>query len=214
MWLTGNYTRSYCVSNDVSTGLGAAIGGSYLTADPAFDRGHCSWSRRHLANATAGVQTPRFANRALRALASDWAVSGLVNAQSGTWLLVTTGRDNNFSGISNQRPNQVLDDPYGNKTLGSYLNPAAFAQPAAGTLGNQRARAFEGPGYWTVDVSLSRRLSIGATQRVELRLETFNLLNNFNWGDPVTNLSAGTFGQIRTQAGSPRIVQFGVKYGF
>jgi hypothetical protein len=49
---------------------------------------------------------------------------------------------------------------------------------------------------------------------VELRLETFNLLNNFNWGDPVVNLSAGTFGQIRTQAGSPRIMQFGVKYGF
>ena len=49
---------------------------------------------------------------------------------------------------------------------------------------------------------------------LELRLEVFNLLNNFNWGDPATNLDAGTFGRITTQAGDPRIMQFGVKYGF
>jgi hypothetical protein len=214
VWLSGNYTRSYCVGNDVSTGLGVAIGGSYLTGDPAFDRGNCSWTRRHLVNVSAGVRTPRFTNPALRALASDWAVSGIFNARSGTWLLVTTGRDNAFSGISNQRPNQVLEDPYGDKTLLNYLNPNAFAQPAAGTLGNHRARSIEGPGYWTVDVALSRLLSVGAAHRVELRVETFNLLNAFNWGDPVTNLASGTFGQIRTQAGAPRIMQFGVKYGF
>ena len=49
---------------------------------------------------------------------------------------------------------------------------------------------------------------------LELRVEVFNLLNNFNWGDPATNLDAGTFGRITTQAGDPRIMQFGVKYGF
>jgi hypothetical protein len=40
------------------------------------------------------------------------------------------------------------------------------------------------------------------------------VLNNFNWGDPVTNLDAGNFGQINSQAGDPRIMQFGIKYGF
>ena len=42
---------------------------------------------------------------------------------------------------------------------------------------------------------------MGATQRLELRLESFNLLNHFNWGDPVVNFNAGTFGRITTQAG-------------
>ena len=42
----------------------------------------------------------------------------------------------------------------------------------------------------------------------------FNLLNNFNWGNPATNLDAGTFGRITTQTGEPRIMQFGIKYGF
>jgi len=69
------------------------------------------------------------------------------------------------------------------------------------------------PGFWTVDLALSRAFSVGRRPRLELRVETFNLLNNFNWGDPVTNLASGTFGQIRSQAGNPRVMQFGVKYG-
>jgi len=40
------------------------------------------------------------------------------------------------------------------------------------------------------------------------------LLNNFNWGNPVTNFGSGTFGRIRSKAGDPRIMQFGIKYGF
>ena len=41
-----------------------------------------------------------------------------------------------------------------------------------------------------------------------------NLTNNFNWGDPATNINLGTFGRITTMAGTPRIMQFGIKYGF
>ena len=51
-------------------------------------------------------------------------------------------------------------------------------------------------------------------QTLELRIEVFNLFNNFNWGNPNTNLDAGTFGRITAQSGDPRIMQFGVKYGF
>ena len=49
---------------------------------------------------------------------------------------------------------------------------------------------------------------------MEFRVETFNLLNHFNWGDPDTNLDAGTFGRITTQVGNSRVMQFAVKYGF
>ena len=50
--------------------------------------------------------------------------------------------------------------------------------------------------------------------RVRLEFSVFNLFNNFNWGNPTTNLDAGTFGRITTGGGDPRIMQFGVKYGF
>ena len=32
--------------------------------------------------------------------------------------------------------------------------------------------------------------------------------------DPVVNFNAGSFGRITTQAGTPRIIQFGIKFDF
>jgi hypothetical protein len=61
---------------------------------------------------------------------------------------------------------------------------------------------------------LSKLVTVATTQQLELRLEVFNLLNHFNWGDPAVVLTSNQFGQITTMAGDPRIFQFGVKYGF
>jgi hypothetical protein len=152
-------------------------------------------------------------------------VAGILSARSGAWLTVMTLRDIAANGILQQRVDQVLDNPYGKKTLDNYLNPAAFAYPAPGQLGTHKRNSIEGPAYWSIDVALSRRLPLGAGQNVEFRIETFNLLNHFNWGNPgpplagggnnnTVNLDAGNFGQITTQAGTPRVFQFGIKYAF
>ena len=212
--LSANYTRSYCVGNTAQLTFGQVSAGFLKPDDPAFDRGNCTQDRKHIANLTAGIQTPQFSNTALRILASDWNVSGIINVRSGTHLTVTTTRDIAFTGIAAQRPNQVLDDPYGNGTLTNYLNPAAFAYPGNGTLGSHVRGSVDGPAYWSVDLALARLIGVGSGQNVELRLETFNLLNHFNWGDPIVNLDAANFGQIITQMGSPRVLQFGIKYAF
>jgi len=141
-------------------------------------------------------------------------VSGILNARSGSWLTVTSGRDNAFNGMANQRVDQVSDDVYGAKTLTNFLNPAAFAQPAAGKFGTHQRNSSKGPGFWKVDLALSRLVSLAATRNIELRLEVFNLFNTFNWGLPNTNFASGTFGRITTLTGDPRIMQFGIKYGF
>jgi hypothetical protein len=137
------------------------------------------------------------------------------NALDGlNWLTVTTGRDNALNGQGNQRVNQLSDDVYGPKSVTQFLDPAAFAQPANGTFGNHVRNSIAGPARWNIDLSVSRILSMAGSQNLELRLEAFNLLNHFNWGVPVTNLGSGTFGRITAQATPPRIIQFGVKYGF
>jgi hypothetical protein len=137
-----------------------------------------------------------------------------LSARSGQWLTVTTGRDIAATGISAQRLNQVVDDPYGAKTLDNYLSPAAFAYPADGTLGDHKINSVAGPGYWTIDLAISRLFPVTAEGNIEFRMEAFNLLNNFNWGNPVTIYDQATFGKIQSVAGSPRILQFAVKFGF
>jgi hypothetical protein len=63
-------------------------------------------------------------------------------------------------------------------------------------------------------VALSWVVLFGGRRSVEVRVELFNLLNTFNWGNPVTNVNSGAFGRITSMTGAPRIMQFGVKYGF
>ena len=214
--LAGNYTVSKCLTDTQWSGSFIQFSSGYTDpGNPAYDRGNCSQNQRQIANLTVGYLTPELANPVLRALASDWRASGILGARTGSWLTVTTGRDPALTGIPGQRVDQVLDDPYSSeKSLASYLTRAAFAYPTSGVLGNEPARGIEGPAFWTVDMSLARLLPLGVSRTLELRVETFNLFNNFNWGNPGTNFDTGTFGRITSQAGGPRIMQFAVKYGF
>jgi hypothetical protein len=212
---TGNYTLSKCETDTEVSGSFTQFSASYTDpANPSYDLGNCTSNRTHIANFTVGYLTPQLANAALRAVASDWRVSGILTARSGSWLTVTTTNDLAFTGVPAQRVNQVSDKPYGDKSLTNYLNFAAFALPAPGTLGNYRRNSLTGPGFWQVDMALARLLRLHEAQTLELRIEAFNLFNNFNWGIPVVNFNSGTFGRITTQEGDPRIMQFAVKYGF
>jgi hypothetical protein len=221
--LNGNYTLSRCVGTPTAVTFNQQSAGYLKPDDPSFDAGYCDQDRKHLATLTLGYETPNVGSRGLGAIASHWRLSGIISARSGDRLNITSGRDNAFTGLASQRPNKVSDDFYGVKTLTNYFNRDAFAQPAAGTLGDLPRNALTGPNYWNVDLAVSRLVALGGTQRVELRLDAFNLTNQFNWGNPSTaaptaavanNFSAGTFGRITTQAGTPRIIQFGIKYDF
>jgi hypothetical protein len=211
--ISGHYTFGTCRGTATPGSFSQIASGYTNPDDPDMDEGHCDQDRTQVANGTVGYQTPEF-DGALGVLGSNWRMSGIVSVRSGTWLNITTGLDNALNGQIGQRPNKVSDDFYGNGTLTNYLNRAAFGAPAPGTFGNLEYRAVEGPGYWTVDLALSRIIRFGGTQNVEIRLESFNVTNNFNWGNPATNLNQAQFGRITTNGGAPRIMQFGVKYSF
>ena len=89
---------------------------------------------------------------------------------------VETDTDPSLTDSEPQRVNLILDNPFGDKTAGNYLNPAAFERPAAGTFGNLGRSNIRGPGTWQFDVSLSRSFQLTEAQRIELRAEAFNIL--------------------------------------
>jgi len=216
--LIGNYTLSYCTSDYGDTnGFGPSPGMSYL--DPnnrRFDRGNCDSDRRHLFNLAAIAETPQFSDRALRVVVSGWKVSGIYKKSSGAFLTVTTGFDQALTGIANQRPNQVLENPYrdtSGRPLTVYLDPLAFSLPPNGTLGNMRRATIQGPGTWQFDAALSKIFRIRGIQNAEFRAEAYNVTNSFRPGNLNTVLGTASFGQIRT-ALDPRIMQFALKYTF
>jgi hypothetical protein len=130
-------------------------------------------------------------------------------------MTMATGQDRVLSGASkNQRPNQILGNPYGDRSsLTHYLNLSAFAQPDLGTLGNMRPRNIEGPGAWGLDMALSRNFQVREKQNLEFRAEAFNVTNSLVRLNPNLTLSSNTFGQI-TSAGPARVMQFALKYAF
>jgi hypothetical protein len=216
--LSGNYTWSHCISDPggQTKAFTSGVEGYSNPVDRRYDRGNCTIAatdRRHIFNFSAVANTPRFSNAALRAVLSGWRISPIFKMLSGQYLDVPSGQDRALTGSGRQRVNQILGNPYGNKTINNYFNPAAFAQPALGTLGNMGAGSLRGPGTWQFDTAISRTLQIHEKQKLELRVESFNLTNSFRMNDPNTAFDTGTFGQV-TSAQDPRIMQFVLKYVF
>ena len=217
-----NYTWSHCIGDVANANTTGTGGAGYL--DPnnrAFDRGNCadqqgnSADRRQIFNLTAVAETPQFSNSMVRRLATGWRFSGIYRVSTGSYLTLTTGLDRVLSGsAANQRPNQMLADPYGDRSsVATFLNPSAFAQPALGTIGNMRPLNVEGPGTWQLDTALSRIFQVREAQKLEVRAEAFNVPNSLRRGNPTTVLNSNTFGQI-ISAADGRIMQFALKYVF
>jgi len=174
-----------------------------------------------MGNFSAVEESPRFTGALMRALASGWRLSEIVRLQSGSYITVASGVDQALNGnAGGQRANYNGQDPRAGAPCTQtpfcvpWLNRAAFSQPAAGTFGNLGSANILGPGAFQMDLSVVRAITVRENQKVEVRAESFNLLNHYRPGNPAASFgTANTFGQI-TSSGDPRIMQFALKYIF
>ena len=222
--MTGNYTWSHCIGffgGRAATGTSLRVRDAYsIDNNRAFDRGNCQQDVRHTVNLRGVAETPDFANRTLGMVASGWRMALIYRVDSGSPLAVNTGTDIALTGQhrSIQRPSLLSGSPYGDSGPGSqYLNPDVIVQPETGTHGNLGYNAIYGPTRWKFDVALSRLVQVREAQRLEFRVEAYNLTNSFRpvYSDDEIELrrSSRNFGKIR-DADDPRILQFAIKYVF
>jgi len=144
-----------------------------------------------------------------------------------------------------------------NIPAGYYFNPAAFARPrltggqaipsSGGSavadatcslpivictdIGNVGRNILRGPRQTNVDFSVIKRFAIDERRSIEFRSEFFNLLNQVNFANPISDLNAvvasggslsptgqvinpGSFGRIISTSNNPRIIQFALKFNF
>jgi hypothetical protein len=217
--VSGNHTWSKCVGDYADINAAGPGTDETLTkpGDTKFDRGYCNVDRRHSLNLTTVARMPDFDGGVLGALASGWSVAGIYRIASGAPLNVITGQDNALNSTTNQRPNLIAGrSPYldrSGKPGTSYLDRSAFENPAPGTFGNLERNSIRGLSSWNLDLSLSRMFQVTSNQRIEFRLEAYNVTNSFRPLNPNVTLTSGTFGVIR-EAQDPRILQFALKYVF
>ena len=172
----------------------------------------------------------------MRAALTGWSVSNIYQYRTGSYLTVASGGDVALIGgsTSGQTAIQNGSDVY---SPGKPTGPGAqylcclvagkvvpqFAAAAAGTLSPNHGRNnIVGPSFWQWDASISRNFQIKEGQRIQARIEAFNVTNSFRPLNPSTTLN-GTFGQIPltgaqlpsvNSSGTNRDVQISFKYLF
>jgi hypothetical protein len=118
--------------------------------------------------------------------------------------------------------------------INGYLNPAAFT-PAAELyptqcvtdpnfcttgFGNLGRNTFRGPGQQNWDFSLIKNFKITERQSLRFTTDFFNIWNHANFGNPaVTDVETigepnSPFGRITSTLGTPRLIQFSLRYAF
>jgi hypothetical protein len=213
LFVSGNYTLSRCTSDVINYEPSVAGVDLVKPGDPAYDRGSCgSTDQRHVVNLSTVYQVPGAADGVLGILTSDWQVSAIVSARSGTHFSATTGVDIARNGQGNQRPNKAKDDVYVKEGY-RWLDPAAFQTPALGTFGDLENNSLVGPRRFNVDMGLTRSFRIVGAQQIQFRAEAFNVLNRVRLNNPVSALNNPNFGLI-TSAADPRIIQLALRYTF
>jgi hypothetical protein len=172
-------------------------------------------------------------NGAVSRWLGGWQLNGIVTLQTGSPYSVTAANDG-LLGFTHAVYANCIGDPFASATTdpnlytttGFLINPAAFAQPAAGTFGNCAPRKFHGPGIQMVDLSIFKDFRFTERWYLQFRTEFFNAFNHPNFANPSSNISSpGAFGKVSNTLapilgtdsggpGDPREIQFALKLYF
>jgi outer membrane receptor protein involved in Fe transport len=221
-----NYTWSHAI-DDVSTDVGT------LT----LTRGNTDFDVRHNLSAALNYNLPTPNGAALlKQLLGHWTVDGIVHAQSGLPVNITTGSYSVVDGmLVSVRPNYVwgqplyIDDP--TVPGGRRFNSAAFTTLTSGQ-GSFGRNVLRGLPIWQADMALGRSFNFTERWKLQFKGELFNIFNHPNFGNyGTTYTTSSTFGVPTTmlrsglsssvaglstlyQIGGPRSVQFSLRLSF
>jgi len=154
-------------------------------------------------------------------LFGGWSITGAMSLRSGLPFGVTelTNTSNTYS--SALRPN-ILCDPakssFSSKAamLSQYFNTSCFQTPAVSYFGTSARNVGFGPGSEQVDLSLDKEWHFTERYRLQLKVDSYNIMNHANFANPATVQGQGDFGTIAGLSVSavPREFQFGLKLKF
>jgi hypothetical protein len=209
------YTWSHCMQNAETYGNRNSIG-SALYQNPYNrngDTGPCDFDLRHNWVNSLVYEMPQLGDRTVNAILGHWQLGSLLSVHTGFPFTPATGVDNSLTNVRQDRVN-VVGDPYVRDTNALiWINPGSFVANPLGTFGNAGYNSLIGPGFFDLDVNVTRSFPIREHQRFDLRFEFFNLLNHTNFSLPVSSKSTATFGKILS-SGDPRILQLAAKFVF
>jgi hypothetical protein len=162
-----------------------------------LERGRSDFDRTHVITSTwiyelpfgkgqrFGASAPAAVNQAI----NGWSINGIATVMSGEPFSVRSGvRTSNNShesraDIIGPKPEVKLTDVPGIIGPVYFRDVSSFAIPAPGSGGAGR-NIFTAPGYWNVDLGVTRVFAISERLKLQFRAEMFNALNHPNLDNP------------------------------
>ncbi|HYT74261.1 MAG TPA: TonB-dependent receptor [Vicinamibacterales bacterium] len=226
-----NFLASYTLSKSMDHVSGLNIGADARPANPvtvgdqasidqslAYEWGPSLFDARHRFVVSFGAElpSPRKMGTFAEHVIGGWQLNGIVQAQTGfPFTIVDSLTDIRY--LTN-RPNMTCD-PNANAphTTAQWFDTSCFVRrPVATTgtgVGSETRNPVRGPGFAQTDLSLFKNVAVRASDKIQIRIEAFNLFNQVRFNQPNATIGSSTFGQISTAADG-RVVQLGIKYLF
>jgi hypothetical protein len=117
-----------------------------------------------------------------------------------------------FSGRPNVAPGAALYPA--TRTIAQYFNAGAFTKPADFAFGNAGYNLLWGPGYWTWDASLLKKIPLHERANLQLSLQAFSVFNHPIFSNPASNISNASAVGRMTSASGNRTIQLGGRITF
>jgi hypothetical protein len=242
--LLGSYVFSkFLTDADAAAAASAGVAGSMDQYNRRLEKGLSRRDQTHLFKVNFTYELPFGKGRRLLTsglgsyLLGGWRIAAIQNYFSGLPLTILPGYQLPLFSTGSNRM-QVIDyNGWRAPTKGDAFDPFIDSWWASGAFG--RAPADTAPsgakgwiprdrfgsatvfnpktrGPWMLDeaVSIARTFRFTENSAMDFRWEMFNVLNRVVWGGADSTLTSQTFGLIRSQANSPRQMQFGLKFRF
>jgi len=151
------------------------------------------------------------------AILKNWQVAAILQLQSGSPLNIVTS-NSTLTGVANTVRPDVTGPIRIIGATDQWFDTSVFV-PVNG-FGNLGRNEVVGPGFETLDVSVSKAIPLTSRARMQLQADVFNVLNHPNLGQPGRIVGSPNFGVITNtrfppgDSGSSRQIQLGLRLLF
>ena len=236
------FSANYMWSHEIDDGSDGSGDGDSLVpqnvACPQCERASGFWDAHNVFNANVVYELPFGSGKTylnqrgfVNAIVGNWQFTSTAVAHTGFPVNVLVNRSASQTpdgNTNNQRPNLVPGvslTPPGGKTIAQWINPAAFAVPAADTWGDSPRDVARGPGVWQIDMGMAKQIPLTERVGLQFRTEVFNIFNHPQYGLPNATILVNGFGSITSTVntttpvspvgeGTPREFQFALRLQF
>ena len=223
-----NYAWSKTMDAGTSSGHNAGVDLWQNAYNIAANYGLSQLDTRNTINGSVTYELPFGKGRTFAmhgfgdAVAGGWRVTGFFQIHSGIPFTPTVGSTDMSGSGANQCscgfawfPNQIASASVSNPSVTQWFNTAAFATPANGTYGTIRRNSLIGPNWRDLDLSLGKTFALIEGVKLEIRADSFDVLNHPNFSQPNASVGVGVAGggQI-TSANTFRQMQLGGRFNF